>query len=117
MVGLTTIKNALFRLGFCQFTVETSKRAMNFGIAVAHKHLLGVRYFKKQTDNYRLLLDLHDQGISTQLMIRGCREPEHRYILQEELKPGMTVFDLGANIGYYSGMMAKIVVRREEFMQ
>jgi FkbM family methyltransferase len=110
-VGLTAIKNTFFRLGFFGFALEASRRGLNLGRAVTHKRLFGARYYEKQIHDYRLVLDLHDPGISTQLMIKGSREPEHRYILQEELKPGMTVFDLGANIGYYSVMMGKIVGR------
>ena len=54
-------------------------------------------------------LDLHDPGISKTLAIVGKRELEHRVILHRELRPGMTVWDLGANIGYYALMEAQIV--------
>jgi len=59
--------------------------------------------------DYRLLLDLEDDGISRQLSVAGDREPEHRYILERKLHEGMTILDLGANIGYYSAMMGRRV--------
>ena len=37
------------------------------------------------------------------------RELEHRVMLQKVLRPGMTVLDIGANIGYYAIMEAKQV--------
>ena len=46
-------------------------------------------------------LDLEDRGISRNLLLFGQREMDHKAMLERVLKPGMTVFDIGANIGYY----------------
>lgn len=78
---------------------------------------LGARYYKKRVHDYSFWLDLHDPGVSKQLMIRGSREPEHRYLLRRELKAGMTALDLGANIGYYTVMMAKFEGTRRAISQ
>ena len=51
---------------------------------------------------YKMLLNVHDNGISRTLALNGKREMQLRAILEEEVKPGMCVFDLGANIGYYA---------------
>jgi len=51
---------------------------------------------------YQLYLNVHDDGISRVLAARGRREEQLRALLEEELRPGMCVFDLGANIGYYA---------------
>ena len=48
-----------------------------------------------------MLLDTHDRGISRTLILFGERELEHRKLLQDIIRPGMTIFDIGANIGYY----------------
>ena len=73
------------------------------------KHVLRRKYLSRRINDYRMNLDLRDPGISKTLAIVGKRELEHRIILEAELRPGMTVWDLGANIGYYALMEAAIV--------
>lgn len=72
------------------------------------RHILGVmlalmkvRFFRKKIYNFYMWLDLKDAGISRTLWLFGERELEHRKILESILKPGMTILDIGANIGYY----------------
>ena len=101
--------DALMRMGPIAVSLEGLLRLVNSGLSWVLRKIFRVRYYERRVHNYRLLLDLHDQGISKELMIRRDREQEHAFILREVLKPGMTVFDLGANIGYYSVMMAKLV--------
>jgi len=67
------------------------------------------RYFETKVNNYRMLLDLQDKGISRDLFLYGTREKEHIVFLQGCLKKGMAALDIGANIGYYSTMMGKMV--------
>lgn len=73
--------------------------------------LLGKRFVEKRIYDYRMLLDLEDRGISRTLLLFGQRELEHKIMLERVLKPGMTVLDIGANIGYYAlmelGMIGK----------
>jgi FkbM family methyltransferase len=59
-----------------------------------------------------LLLDADDPGLSRELLDRGSREPEQKFIVERLLRPGMVAFDLGANLGYYTVMMAKLVSQR-----
>lgn len=59
--------------------------------------------------DYEMYIDTRDPGISKTLAIFGQRELEHRAILKDVLKSGMTVWDLGANIGYYAIMEAMLV--------
>jgi len=63
----------------------------------------------RKIHDYKLKLDLKDIGIARQLVINGTREDQLRYILKEEIEEGMTVVDVGANIGYYPIMEAKLV--------
>ncbi|WP_423062532.1 FkbM family methyltransferase [Candidiatus Paracoxiella cheracis] len=67
------------------------------------------RFIKKKIYNYEMYLDLQDPGISRTLLLFGKRELEHKIMLEKVLKPGMTVLDIGANIGYYAIMESKLV--------
>ena len=66
-----------------------------------HRHLLGRRFVERAIHDYRLLLNLEDPGISRSLLLFGTREVDHKIILDRVVEPGMTIFDIGANIGYY----------------
>jgi len=80
--------------------------AARYGVS---KHVLRKRFMKRRIFDYSMLLDLDDRGISKTLALLGKREMEHRYILQQVLKPGMTVMDIGANLGYYVMMESRLV--------
>lgn len=66
--------------------------------------LLGHRFIGRRVNNYSMLLDLEDRGISRSLLLFGTREVEHKIILEKVVRSGMTIFDIGANIGYYALM-------------
>lgn len=93
-----------------------SKRGFSTAVKAVLNHLkgwinqlFGKRFYKKRIYNYRMLLDLYDRGISRTLLLFGCRELEHKFMLEEYLRPGMTVLDIGANIGYYALMELSII--------
>jgi FkbM family methyltransferase len=88
---------------------EVAQRAGHWGYRALQRHVLGRRFIEKRIYDYLLVLDSDDPGISTQLLRRGAREPEQKYIIETTLKPGMVAFDLGANLGYYAIMMARLV--------
>lgn len=71
---------------------------------------------KRKIGNNVMFLDYNDGGISRTLrkMKDGDpdREPAFMHILREEVKDGMTVLDLGANIGYVTLIMADIVGKK-----
>ena len=67
------------------------------------------RYYSRNFSGFSMALDLTDGGISSILATAGSREEETIAILSQELEPGMTVFDLGANIGFYGLFCANIV--------
>ena len=85
------------------------KYAKNRLIFHWHRDIAKKQYWEKDIHNYRMKLDLYDLGISRALMFFGSREEDHKYVLEQVLKPGMTVLDLGANIGYYALMECKLV--------
>ncbi len=52
-------------------------------------------------------LDLSDVGISRELFLTGVHEVNSTRQFKEELKPGMAVLEIGANIGYYTLIAAR----------
>jgi FkbM family methyltransferase len=85
------------------------RRARNLGAFAVQKYLLGRRYVERPINDFRLVLDGDDPGISRQLIRFGRREVEQKSIIEQVLKPGMTALDIGANIGYFTVMMARLV--------
>lgn len=63
----------------------------------------------KEIQGSKMVLDLNDQGISRELAVYGCHEKNSTQQTKSILRPGMTVLEVGANIGYYALMEAKIV--------
>lgn len=49
------------------------------------------------------------EGIAMALIQYGVREEDQLRIVREELRPGMVVLDVGANIGYYALLEASLV--------
>ena len=73
------------------------------------RRVLGIRYVKRSVHDYMMFLDTTDPGISRTLILFGSREEDHRIMLQRALRRGMTVLDIGANIGYYALMASRAV--------
>ena len=48
-----------------------------------------------------MILDLDDPGLSRALMLFRTREVDHKVMLERIVRPGMRIFDIGGNIGYY----------------
>ncbi|MEW6593816.1 MAG: FkbM family methyltransferase [Thermodesulfobacteriota bacterium] len=107
--------SSIFRL--VSSTSATFKaRGARKTVAATWYHLLGAasraagkRYLEKRIYDYRMLLDLNDRGISRTLLLFGERELEHKAMLEQVLRPGMTVLDIGANIGYYALMEKRLI--------
>jgi FkbM family methyltransferase len=81
----------------------TAGAALGAGLGAVQR-VLGQRFVERRIHDYKMLLDLDDRGISRTLLLFGERELEHKIMLERVLKPGMTVLDIGANIGYYALM-------------
>ena len=57
----------------------------------------------------RLKLPPHDEGVADSLRLDGVYEPELTAAFKDVLRPGMTVVDIGANVGYYTLLCARLV--------
>ncbi len=66
-------------------------------------------YYLRDVQGSKMYLAIDDPGVSRDLIIRGMREREETRMIQKTLQPGMTVIDIGANIGYYAMMEARAV--------
>ena len=60
------------------------------------------KILKRRIYDFEMYLDIFDDGLSKQLFKYKKRELDHKYILEKVLRPGFTVLDIGANIGYYT---------------
>ncbi len=62
-----------------------------------------------EVQGLRLYLNPNDLGLSTELAFERVHEPLLTETLQSVLRPGMTVVDVGANLGYFALLAAKAV--------
>lgn len=63
----------------------------------------------KINDLYLMELNLQNKALDRALFLFRSREEMETKVVKNFLKPGMNVLDLGANIGYYTLLMAKLV--------
>lgn len=70
------------------------------------KYILKRRYINKNIFDFKLTLDLNDVGLSKELYIWQEREQQLKFILYKLINKGMTIIDIGGNIGYYPIMEA-----------
>jgi len=58
---------------------------------------------------YKMFVDSKDIGLTSHLLLDGYWEMWLTEALADVLKPGMTVVDIGANLGYFTMVMADMV--------
>lgn len=61
-----------------------------------------------ECDGFLLYIDEQDVAVGLQVM-RGSFEPDVTKVFRQRLKPGMSVIDIGANIGYFAMLSASLV--------
>jgi len=88
-----------------QFSFRIKSKALILIAKISYKEC----YVIKEVQGSNMLLNLNDVGISQELFFYGVHESESTKQYKKTLQSGMTVFELGANIGYYALIGAKIV--------
>ncbi len=58
---------------------------------------------------YKMFVDTRDVGLTPHLLLDGFWEMWHTEAMVERVKPGMTAIDAGANLGYFSLLLADLV--------
>ena len=56
-----------------------------------------------------LFLDSRDLSLSPQIILNGAWEPGVTQALRSLVKPGMTIVEIGANIGYFTTFLGRLV--------
>jgi len=64
---------------------------------------------KLKNSSVSMILNASDTGISQELMRKGSHEPLSTKILMENLHEGMSIADVGANLGYFALQEAEVV--------
>jgi len=77
-------------------------------------YYLNVKFLKREkvvrrVNGYPMILTFQEDGISKDLMINRQRENVETEVVKKIVKPGMCILDIGANIGYYTILMGKLV--------
>jgi FkbM family methyltransferase len=77
-------------------------------------YYINIRVLKKRevirkVNNYPMILNFDEEGLSKQLMIHREREIGETETVKKIVKPGMCILEIGANVGYYTILMGKLV--------
>ena len=84
---------------------------INFQYFVLNKKLYLTNIY-----NFRMYLDINDKVLSRSLMLFGSRELDHKYLLEKIINKKMKIFDIGANIGYYSLLEKQLLENSENIL-
>ena len=63
----------------------------------------------RKVNNYPMILNFNEEGLSKHLMIHRKREISETETVKKIVKPDMCILEIGANIGYYTILMGKLV--------
>ena len=91
--------------------IRVARRARDaiFTVMVWKDGDAGKRIVETDVLDHQLYVDLEDSGVSRTLYLNGVYEPELTRACSSIAEPGMTVVDVGANIGYFTVLFSDIV--------
>lgn len=98
----------LFHLG----DLRTQSRQGNEAVIrqlCANAYLGDKRSLCRVLGRYKMIVDTTDVGLSSHLLLDGYWEMWLTELLAELVRPGMKVVDVGANLGYFTLLMADLV--------
>ncbi len=72
------------------------------------RFFLGDRYLAR-VGNHRMVVNLADRGFTQRFFYRREHEPAETAVLRRLVRPGMTVIDVGANIGLHTVELSELV--------
>ena len=77
-------------------------------------YIINIKTLKKRevvrkVNSYPMILNFDEEGLSKHLMIHREREIPETDTIRKIVKPGMCILEIGANIGYYTVLMANLV--------
>lgn len=72
-------------------------------------YLGGNRVLTTTVNGQRLFLDARDLSLTPEIVLNGCWEPGVTRALNSLVKKGMTVVEVGANVGYFTTLLGGLV--------
>ena len=67
------------------------------------------RVLAKTASGLKMFLDARDRSIAPHIMLDGVWEESTEAVLRKLVKPGMCVLEIGANVGYFTLVLAQLV--------
>jgi FkbM family methyltransferase len=100
----SVIKNTFSLVRKGEFTVLL--RLIDYYINIK---ILKRKEIARKVNGYPMVMTFQEEGISRDLVISRRREIAETEIVKRIVKPGMCILEIGANIGYYTILMGKLV--------
>lgn len=98
----SVIKKASKLGGYGLGKIKPLKVAYDFAFVALQPKMVDVQ-------GHKMFLDPRDKSISRELILKGVYEKFETELIKNLIKPEMNVVDLGANVGYYTLIMARLV--------
>lgn len=70
-------------------------------------YLGGHRALTRTIFGHKMIVNTHDVSLAPHILLDGCWEHAVTRVFRELIRPGMTVVEVGANVGYFSVLAAE----------